>query len=371
MKILNTQKQSGLSLIELLISMLLGAMVLAGVFQVFASTKSSNKLLQAEAQIQENARYAFTIITSIVQEAGNFGCQPSNSLSTTSIVNIANNTFRPGRVIEGWEAAGSSYGANYYPDVGSGVASTGSLHWVTSDNAAKDPGTYAKRFSDVFKVWYTKKARGSVTAVAGNVLTFNPIDIETGDIVTINDCQSLVFAQACECEDSSCDDLDTSINIDPTACATPGNNAFTTSNINIPTAEISVLEAALFFVGKRANDSHNVPTLFIRHLGDDATLSDKEEILEGVESMQVLYGEDTNNDKSPNYYVTADDVVNWNNVISLKISLLLRSSKNKIIKEAQSLDFNGTQMTITDPNDRYLRRVFTSTISLRNRNIGY
>lgn len=371
MKNNNIFKQNGFTLFELLISMLIGTVILTGVIQVFSSTKSSSRVLQAEAEVQENARFAFSAITSVVQEAGNFGCLTSNPATTRMIVNTADNTFRPGRVIEGWEATGSSYGDIYSTNVGSAVTATTSAHWTTSGGAQVDNGTSSKQFSDVFKVWYTKKEKSQVSNITGNVLTFSAIDLELGDILAINDCQTLVIAQTCACEEAACVDADTQANIDPTACNAPGNNAFNLQSLNVPTTEISVLEASLFFVGKRADNAANVPALFVRHLGNAATLRNtKEEILEGVESLQVLYGEDTTNNNSPNYYVSADSVSNWNNVVSLRISLLMRSSKNNIFPTAQSLKFNGTDMTVAS-SDRYLRRVFTSNISLRNRNIGF
>lgn len=363
-------KQIGLSLIELLISMLLGAIILIGVIQVFASTKNSTRQLQADAEIQENARFAFSVITSIVQEAGNFGCQAANNLSTISLLNTTDNTFRPARVIEGWEAAGTAHGDSYSPNVGSDVVNISSSHWSSSNNAKKDPNTYAKQHSDIFKIWYTKRKRTALTSIAGNVLKFSAIDLKPGDILSVNDCQNLIFAQTCGCEDNDCDGDDTEADIDPSSCSTPGNKAYNLSNLNIPTTEVSVLDAALFFVGKRDDNAENIPSLFVRHLGADATLTAKEEILEGVESMQVLYGEDTSGDKSPNYYVNANQVNNWNHVVSLKISLLLRSRKNNIFNNAQTLKFNGANLNIAS-SDHYLRRVFTSVISLRNRNIGY
>ena len=367
------KKQGGFSLIELLISMLLGAIILTGIMQVFASTKQSSKALQAEAEIQENARFAFSVITSIVQEAGNFGCQAPNNLSTKSLVNTTDATFRPARVIEGWEASGTSYGDVYTTHIGSDVVDISSTHWATSSNTQKDSGTKSKKYSDILKVWYTKKQRTPVTSITDKVLHFPSFDLEKGSILAINDCQTLLFAQTCKCEDNSCADGDTEADINPDSCTSPGNTAYNLTKLNIPTTEIGVLDAALFFVGKRGDDTDNadnIPSLFVRHLGTDAKLGAKEEILEGVESLQVLYGEDTNNDKSPNYYVSADEVVNWNHIVSLKISLLLRSYKNNVFSSAQTLSFNGENINVGS-SDRYLRRVFTTVISIRNRNIGY
>lgn len=378
---LKNKNQTGFSLIELMVSMVIGLLVMSGVFQVFISTKGANKMLLAEAEMQENARFAFSVMTSIVQEAGNFGCQTSNAMSHNSIVNNTDNTFRPERVIEGWEAKNTAFGDVYSTNANSSVSGTNTKHWTTSatGNAQIDSATKSKKYSDVFKVWYTKKQKTNVTGIAAGVLSFNALDIDKGDILAINDCQSVNFAQVCACEEADCAGNDTQANINKGACLTPGNNTFNFPNINIPTTEISVLEAALFFVGKRGTGKkgyqQNMPSLYVRHLDNDATLGNKEEILEGVESLQILYGEDTNNNQSPNYYVNADDISDWNNVVSLKVSLLLRSLNNNVIAGNQNLEFNGALINVEKTHDskadRYLRRVFTSTIALRNRNIGY
>jgi len=46
-----------------------------------------------------------------------------------------------------------------------------------------------------------------------------------------------------------------------------------------------------------------------------------------------------------------------------------------VVNGEQNLEFHGAPIKVKDTTDgkpdRYLRRVFTSTISLRNRNIGY
>ena len=66
-------------------------------------------------------------------------------------------------------------------------------------------------------------------------------------------------------------------------------------------------------------------------LAKDGRLGSRDEILEGIESMQILYGEDTNNDKPTNYYVTANQVSNWRDVVSIRLRLLMRSFKNNLL----------------------------------------
>ncbi|MDO9107004.1 MAG: PilW family protein [Methylovulum sp.] len=90
------------------------------------------------------------------------------------------------------------------------------------------------------------------------------------------------------------------------------------------------------------------------------------ELVEDVENMQILYGDDANGDFTPDYYVPfGTPGLNMARVVSIRVSLLLRSSENLA---AQPLPYNFNGVTITPAaTDRTIRRVFTSTIALRNR----
>ncbi|NJM11546.1 MAG: prepilin-type N-terminal cleavage/methylation domain-containing protein [Synechococcaceae cyanobacterium SM1_2_3] len=92
-------------------------------------------------------------------------------------------------------------------------------------------------------------------------------------------------------------------------------------------------------------------------------------IVEDVESVQVLYGENTDSDLMgvADRYVSGATIASsgdWNRVVSVRITLLLRTSDNNLVESAQPYTFNGASTT---PTDRRLRRVFTTTIALRNR----
>lgn len=364
---------TGFSLIELLVSMVVGILIMLGVSEVFLSTKKANLLLMAESELQENARFAFSSITRIVQQASHFGCRTSSDLSTSSLLDFNDQTFKPWVGIEGWESGNTAYGQRYVAAVSPVTFNTPNSHWTASGNAVLDAGIQAVSNADMIKVWYTSPESTHLDSASAGSLTFSPIDLEQGDIVVVNDCNSVVFAQVCACESSDkvpCFDTDTQADISQAACNNPGNKVFNPSSLNLATAEMRVLREAVFFIGIREGSSDGVPSLFMHRLGYDGKLGVREEIMEGVESLQVLYGEDTNNDKSPDYYTNADSVVNWNNVVSIRLSLLMRSTQNNLLADASSVDFHGAKITVKE-GDRYLRRAYTSTISLRNRNIGY
>ena len=59
--------------------------------------------------------------------------------------------------------------------------------------------------------------------------------------------------------------------------------------------------------------------------GDGATW---DIFVQNVEDMQILYGEDLDADGVANRYLTATQGPTWNNVVSARVSLLLRSTDN-------------------------------------------
>jgi type IV pilus assembly protein PilW len=94
-----------------------------------------------------------------------------------------------------------------------------------------------------------------------------------------------------------------------------------------------------------------------------------QELVEGVENMQVLYGVRLANNNLA--YLPADSVINWTQVVSLRIGLLLRTLDDNLTTTAdnQSYNANGADVlgTMVKPvSDRRLRRVISTTISIRN-----
>ncbi len=127
------------------------------------------------------------------------------------------------------------------------------------------------------------------------------------------------------------------------------------------------MESSAYYIGKDTTNN-NIPTLYRRRLVSGTTMV-SEPLAEGVENMQILYGEDTDSpaDGSANRYLPAGTGgLNMNNVVSVRVSLLLRSTEDNITTQKQPYTFNGATIT---PADRRLRRVFTTTIRIRNRGL--
>jgi type IV pilus assembly protein PilW len=127
-------------------------------------------------------------------------------------------------------------------------------------------------------------------------------------------------------------------------------------------AQLMTYTSTTYFVGDTARTNLQgavIPALFRTTLNGTT-----EELVEGVENMQLQYGLDTDNNQTVDSYVTAAFVTaaNWHNVVSLRLDLLV-NSVDGISPSPVAYSFNGATTT---PTDRLLRREFLTVINLRN-----
>jgi type IV pilus assembly protein PilW len=130
---------------------------------------------------------------------------------------------------------------------------------------------------------------------------------------------------------------------------------------NVQRATVTPITTVTYFV---ANASNGVAGNHALWRQEGSTLP--EEVADGVEQMQIEYGIDTDavRDALVNRFVTADQVGAFP-VVAVKVSLLLRSSDDKVVRTAQKYTFDG--VTGITPTDRRMYTPFTTTVALRNR----
>ncbi|RKZ48385.1 MAG: hypothetical protein DRQ58_04580 [Gammaproteobacteria bacterium] len=90
-------------------------------------------------------------------------------------------------------------------------------------------------------------------------------------------------------------------------------------------------------------------------------------LIDGVEGFQIQYGIDTDNDQAVNSYVSADNITDTDDVISVRITLLLMSNADRLAVVAANNTYNLLDFSFTEPGDERLRRRFSTTINMRNR----
>ncbi|MGP1667020.1 MAG: PilW family protein [Rhodanobacter sp.] len=262
------------------------------------------------------------------------------------------------------------------------VGNTAVSGWSTSGGNVLD-STRALPGTDIFRLWggdpsmevTVNNVLGNGTGTAVNVTLTDAIDI--GDILLISDCEKADWVQVCNTQDigTASTNIILSGNNSPNTCD-PGNVVAAPMQTDTG-ATVMKYSGNVYYVGKRDDVATNPPTLFRRTLSTTAIAGTPEELVEGVEDMQILYGENTNNDNNnaADRFVPADQVSDWSNVVSLRISLLVQSLEDNLVPTPQPYTFNGVIYNGASgngaaPPDGRLRRVFTTTINLRNITLG-
>ncbi len=93
-------------------------------------------------------------------------------------------------------------------------------------------------------------------------------------------------------------------------------------------------------------------------------------IINGVESFQILYGIDSDNDRFVDQYQTASRVIattNQANVMAVRIGLVVASENNRVFSDSIAQNIKVLDEASLMFNDNKLRRKFTSTTVLANR----
>jgi hypothetical protein len=105
------------------------------------------------------------------------------------------------------------------------------------------------------------------------------------------------------------------------------------------------------------------PTLCMETIAGDGMTSRC--LVEGVENMQFDFGIDTDADGVPNLYKSAPTAEELQHAVVANVHLLLRSI-NPVSGLKNGKTYTLGQKVVTARHDSYLRRVFSSTVLLRN-----
>lgn len=376
-QIASRARVSGFSLIELLIAMVMGLSLTAGVMQVYVGNTQTERDQEARARMQENGRFAVSYLAHELRMAGYLGCIATideNSINNTLDGPPA--SFQPNSGLQGWEANGTTPGTISNSSNNVAPVSTAAGPWVTSGGSIMD-ATMAVPRSDIVRVWNAAGTGATINSIspggAMTVVNSGVVDIEDGDILLLSDCQRADWVQACNVQQIG---GGASINAVLSAGCVPGNVVSRPLGTQAG-GELVKLQGTMFYVGKRGDVATNPPALFRRRLNQSAGAGNAEELVEGIESIQILYGVNLDNDnkKTVDAYVSANLVPDWAQVISVRISVLVQSIENNMLPSPAPYIFNGVTYNGAGgngalPADTRLRRVFTSTITLRNRAVG-
>ena len=325
------KKQNGLTLIELMIAITLGSIVTILLISLFINSKQSYRTQENLSRLQENGRFAMTFISQDIRMADYWGCLAPDA-ATPNLDNNIDNTFFD--IVEAG-ASGAILGTN--------------------NNA--DNGDLIEDGTDTITL------KGASTSSAGAVVMATMVNSNTP--VTIQNTHS--FSQGQPVLISNCTNGDLFVIINAAASATTlAHGVGASQNTDVAFRQAYGTAAHVYHLNFARytiqTSDLGEPALF-RSINNNAAV----ELVEGVEDMQILYGEDTDvtKDGIANTYRSVNDVVNMDDVVSVRVSLVVRTLDDNVTTDNISYTIPG-QATVT-PGDRRMRHVFTSTFAIRNR----
>lgn len=352
------QVQKGFSLVELMVAILIGLIILAGVVQVVVTSKTTFIAQEEMSFIQENARYAMNQIANDIRESGYLGC--AGSVATVALVS---RTTQAGV----HDLLAFNNGTNYQFVGVSGFESK------PGGQADVDVSKYPKVLSDA-NPWQAEDVDTDTLII--RKLSGSPVQIERQQAATFQvaadgdrfgnddyvgivgeDCRRVTLAR------TQVSGSNTSIALSATNCSAGSNikpivgaqticgpgcagcnvGALTSQRYQIGSSAYNY-EAFAYFISESSVISGEPALKRLVASGDGVTT---EELALGVEALDVLYAVFDGSLR----LLRADEITNWSQVTGIELSVTFRS-------QSRVPDFG--------PGLDYIRQTVKTFIELRN-----
>jgi type IV pilus assembly protein PilW len=351
-------RQHGFSVIELMVSVAISLLLLAGVVTMFIGSKQSYETTERLSRIQENGRYALDQIVDDLRASGFQGCAKPN-MATSRADDYAVTTLNtPNQLlwnlpvpVQGFDASGTGvWTPALDPAITAATVPAGSGPANVSDVIA----LHVPERDAVALHLTAPQASGSDPLQVGVV---TPAPLKMGDTAMISDCAARAWFQVTSYVGG--------VVAHAQGGSNPGNLSADLLHPFDRGAEIVRVLTVIYYIGPSTADPA-VNSLWRRR--SDGAGTQSEELAEGIERLEVQYGVDNvGGDGRVDQYLNGGAVANWADVISVRVALLARSM------DAYGTDRDGETYVLLDPaapvgpfNDRFQRRVFTTTVALRN-----
>jgi type IV pilus assembly protein PilW len=315
---------SGMTIVELLVSMLLGLLLIAGMISAYLSASRHYAYEEQMARMQENGRYAMRLLSREFAMAGFYGGMPSSVGIPAASVGTdcgagdwALDVRNPLDLINDY--AGQSPPVSQHLAAFSCLDRT-AIAWNTDLIAIKRTAAEASLqrgipaeslTSSTVEAWYLRVVSG----IAPTWEILRPIDLRS-----------------------------------PSRA--------------LPALSYWEAISRILFIRKYSEEPGDaIPSLCMETLAGDALTARC--LVEGVENLQVEFGVDTDEDGVPNRYIAAPTAAQLQHAVAVKIHLLLRSV-GTLPGHRDDKTYHLGVKALPATHDAYLRRVLSSTVLLRN-----
>lgn len=294
-------RQSGLSLIELMISITIGLILLVGITSLIVQQSSNRDELEKSSRQIENGRYAMQIMHDDIEHAGLFGSYYPVSTSTVAQVAPADPcNISLGSALSGWDNSASSVPTAIFG------------YYQPASGASADPTTATSCGLSNYK------PNTSILVVRRTATTPVAAAVAGTPYLQTSGCNS----------ESANTPFFYSVGAPGTTlhmkdCATSAPLLPYMVNIYYISSCDAISAAGVCL--------DSIPTLKMKQAGaplPPATTAPLTLIpqVEGIENMQFDYGLDTDGDGYPDTYTINPALGDWQNVVSIRLNLLARNT---------------------------------------------
>ena len=370
--------EQGMSLIELMVSLVISAILILGVATVFLGSKRGYEVNEEIAILQENARFTLHTLTNEIRNAGFSSCGSLKGKQVNVITLTPPPGFGPSPPAPPTPGV-SNFGYNTHVtghDInGAGVASPAFDTLLGIVNI--EPNTNA------ITIRKAVSCSARVTAVSVGVTTVtNNCNFAVGDVVIVSDCDKYDLISITDKASAGTD-----IALSHGGAANVQNTLSMTPSALLPDFDIRVskVESIVYYIGRDA-PAGNLGLYETRYsLVGGVVTPQRQLLVPDVEDMVITYGIDIDNDKdsqnnrtaSLNAIDTATNIeamgaadfnqldpgeTSWSRVVSVNLRLLMASQP--VGTTFKNYTFNNVNVVGTDT--RY-RKEFITAINLRNK----
>ncbi len=328
---MNRRKSQGFTLVELMVSMVLGLVVVGGVISVLVANRNSYRTNEGLSQVQESARTTFELLARDLRQTGSTGCD--NARRMANVLNATPAWWRNWVSVQGFDGVDAAVTSGTATNTR--VAGTDTLHLHSIEGGG-------------FPV--------DVHAIAGSTITLSVVAgqaISPGDIMMICDFDHAAIFQASGWDGASVitvatggtpGNCSTGLGF-PTDCTTPNNYPFPRN------AWVGKLQAVTWYIGNNGRVDDGGRSLYRVRLDTGGALV-TEEVVSGVSDMQIEYGRNGSDIVADATAITAAG--EWPLVNSVFVTITVNSTDQRV----------STNNAVATGR---LQRTFTYLVALRNR----
>jgi type IV pilus assembly protein PilW len=290
-------KQRGLSLIELLVAMTIGAVLIFGATQVYVNSRKAYGINEGVARLQETARYAMSVIEPDVRMSNYWGLLKGGAV----ISGQASQTAAAAAVAS--TAAANICGRNFATDLSTNLQGDNNAYIIST--SFKTAGCEALLDLNTGTAWATTPVTTADTLTVRRASVFDA----TATAGQLQLCTSRIAGRMIS---------------DGSACAGAAVGLADAA----ATAKLENLIVDTYYVDRNSQQQAGLPSLrrkTVTTAGGAIQFRDQE-IIAGVEDMQVQFGIDPlGNTGIATRYVNPDGVPAGAQIVAVRVWLLVRS----------------------------------------------